>query len=239
METRRRGNSVETHRRTRQVREDADGQKTFVVDPPPADVASADFGIVVGAAADGSVLMVEAEGAFVPEADALAALEAARAEAVATATAIAEWADALRDERGASGVPLRPYPDDLETAVAETFGARVADQTTTLRTKDMRACRVEYGALCAAAGARAGNRSVAAPSRRARRVAGGVPKLPAPPRPNTPATFWRRSRVRTDPAVPGEILTESGPTRGGRASRSRRDFGDVSAESGPTRGGRA
>ena len=54
---------------------------TLQTSPSVTEAASADFDIIVGAGSDGSVLMVEAEGAFAPESQALAALNEAVSEA--------------------------------------------------------------------------------------------------------------------------------------------------------------
>ena len=89
--------------------------------------------------------MVEAEGAFAPEAQALAALNEAVDEAQRIGRAIGDWASSLKKEVSDG---LKPYPVELESIVEATYGEDIREQTKALRQGDMASSRKAYGDLC-------------------------------------------------------------------------------------------
>ena len=99
---------------------------TLQTSPSVTDAASAEFDLIVGAGSDGSVLMVEAEGSFAPEAQALAALNEAVDEAQRIGSSIGEWASSLKKEVSDG---LKPYPIELESIVEDTYGDDIREQT--------------------------------------------------------------------------------------------------------------
>ena len=121
-------------------------EDTLTTSPSVTEAASAEFDIIVGAGSDGSVLMVEAEGAFAPESQALAALNDAVSEAQRIGHAIGDWASALKKEVSDG---LKPYPVELESIVEDAFGDSIREQTKALRQGDMASSRKAYGDLCA------------------------------------------------------------------------------------------
>ena len=121
-------------------------EDTLTTSPSVAEASDASFDIIVGAGSDGSVLMVEAEGAFAPEAQALAALNDAVSEAQRIGHAIGEWASTLKKEVSDG---LKPYPVELESIIEDTYGDSIREQTKALRQGDMAASRKAYGDLCA------------------------------------------------------------------------------------------
>lgn len=113
---------------------------------PSVDGAKgAEFDIIVGTGSDGSVLMVEAEGQFAPEAQALVALNEAVKESTRIGGAIGEWASSLKKEDADC---VRAYPVALETIVEAACGDDIRSQTTAMREGDMSYSRKTYGALC-------------------------------------------------------------------------------------------
>ena len=119
---------------------------SLTTSPSVTEASDASFDIIVGAGSDGSVLMVEAEGAFAPEAQALAALNDAVNEAQRIGSAIGEWASALKKEASDG---LKPYPIELESIVEDKYGDSIREQTKALRSGDMASSRRAYGDLCA------------------------------------------------------------------------------------------
>ncbi|CAH0371990.1 unnamed protein product [Pelagomonas calceolata] len=118
---------------------------TLTTSPSVTEAASSTFDIIVGAGSDGSVLMVEAEGSFAPEAQALAALNEAVDEAQRIGHAIGAWASALKKDVSDG---LRPYPSELESIVEDAYGDAIREQTKALRQGDMASSRKAYGDLC-------------------------------------------------------------------------------------------
>ena len=119
---------------------------SLTTSPSVTEASDASFDIIVGAGSDGSVLMVEAEGAFAPEAQALAALNEAVSEAQRIGHAIGEWASSLKKEVSDG---LKPYPIELEKIIEGAFGDSIREQTKALRSGDMASSRKAYGDLCA------------------------------------------------------------------------------------------
>ena len=119
--------------------------ETLTTSPSVTEASTASFDIIVGAGSDGSVLMVEAEGSFAPEKQALAALNEAVSEAQRIGHAIGEWASSLKKEESDG---LKPYPAALESLIEDAFGDDIREQTKALRSGDMASSRRAYGDLC-------------------------------------------------------------------------------------------